>query len=220
MDYIATHPYKTVREFVTDPATRKNVLYLASHMLNVSEGIPDLEKEILAIPDRSSAADDTLVMFTSFINKDDTLRPAGAIYRTFEITDLNMGIDDWDVYCSRRHALYIADDVFRFMKKMSPERMAALLQLEDKIPAPVPWTEVHNPLNVLVNSARSAAIIITWMFPEKKGSRSVVPELLEPHADAEPTADPDRLFAAISRYKALVNAIPRFWFNWLLTHRE
>jgi len=220
---IKVERYMPLREALENPLRKTLIMSMAERSLNIRDGVPGLEEAVFKkMEETPIKSREKLVLLPSYAKKGgEAVWKAGSVYREEDLAGVTkLELDKWDAYASHRSDYFPGEIPWGFLSKMSEEKLYELACMERLLPVPVLWKDIEDPFSVYVSTPGAAASIIAWMFPEKQGERKVIPEYIEEKMTYNEVAKPEYMFAAISRYKALVRLGPEYLLSRLMDELE
>ena len=207
--------YKSVRRYMMgeeDPTMPSHLFRMTKCILgHWEETPPGLQEAFRELLEKPPADPEEFVLLTSFTIVEDIPWPAGAIYRSDDV-NLNgdVRIDQWDRLCRDQKGLLPKKDLIRKFQLMSPDARRELYREGSRLPKPVPWGCIENPIDVQVDSIRSAAFLLARCLQDRfRGKWAYIPRFIRP-IGPEKLVLSAHLYAELSRYQRLIESATLF----------
>lgn len=201
--------FKCVRDFLKTGEEIYTVFTMASRMLCIDSELPGLFEEFLQLMEAPPGNGEKLVLLPSLVLRRGRILPAGFICRLEDFPEQAPLIEEWERYVPDPDDMLPDTPRQLCLILQAPQRRLELASFSDLLPPLVPWSEVSAPMDILVDSVRSAAFVAAWTLIHRKQEYSFVPELLQDPETPEAAALPTNLYSALSRYKALRRSFSR-----------
>ena len=206
--------YKSVREYLEDEEDSLmfiRIFHMTQHRLGLwKEAPPELWDAVVRLLERPSDDFEEYVLFTSYTLKEDDPWPAGAIYVATDAGDsAGLEIAAWDALREKDEGTVLGDELVQKLFRLTDGERQELFRDRKKLPCPVVWEQINNPLDILVNSPKAASYILAWCLRDQfRGKWAYMPCLLEP-VEPEKMGQQD-LYADFSRYAQLKKSATAF----------